>query len=156
MSGDDVIVMIDVGKCMTQSPEQIYNALQSMVASGMIGPFRVSEEGFNVRQIGVDQNRRECSKLNFNDKKRKRCVWNTMPVFISIHLVTFFFKEIFKKGFLLFSQKQARPYPLNRRFTAHSCPLSRFPTVRRRLAGLLCFGLFLPEHKINRTKTGSN
>lgn len=91
MSGDDVIVLIDVGKCMTQSSEQIYNALQSMVASGMIGSFRVSEEGFNVRQIGVDQNRRECSKLNFNNKKRK-CddVWNALLVFISIHLETFF------------------------------------------------------------------
>ena len=63
MDGNDVMVQIDVGICMTHSITEITKALESMVASEMIGSFRVSEDGFNIRQVGVDHNRRECSKL---------------------------------------------------------------------------------------------
>ena len=63
MIDDDVIVLIDVGTCMFNSQRDVTGALLSLVSSGMIGRFRVSNEGFSLRQIGIDSGRRECSKL---------------------------------------------------------------------------------------------
>ena len=63
MKDDDVFVLVDIGMCMTYTIHDVTRAILSFVSSGTIGRFRVSEDGFRIRQIGVDTQRRECSKL---------------------------------------------------------------------------------------------
>lgn len=59
----DVMGLVDVGMCMVHSITEVKNAIMSLVGVGRIGDFRVSEEGFSIRQIGVDHERSECRKI---------------------------------------------------------------------------------------------
>ena len=64
MKEDDVIVLIDVGICTTNTIDDVRRALLSLISSGMVGRFRVSENDFRIRQIGIDTQRRECSEFS--------------------------------------------------------------------------------------------
>ena len=65
MKNDDVIMLMDVGTCMTYSGNDITRELLSLVNAGMIGRFRVSDRGFSIKEIGIDTERRECGKSIF-------------------------------------------------------------------------------------------
>jgi len=64
MKGEDVFVLIDIGMCMTQTIHDVTRAILSLISTGNIGRFRVSDDGFRIRQIGIDSQRRECRKFD--------------------------------------------------------------------------------------------
>ena len=58
----DVVAMVDIGMCAAYSQADIQSSIRKIMATGYIGSFRVSDENFAMRHIGVDQDRSECCK----------------------------------------------------------------------------------------------
>lgn len=59
-----VDVLIDIGACSTNSPENIETAMRSLLQTGQIGDLTVSEDGFSIREVGRDSTREECKPVN--------------------------------------------------------------------------------------------
>nr|CAB3254668.1 basement membrane-specific heparan sulfate proteoglycan core protein-like [Phallusia mammillata] len=59
-SGNDAILMVDVGTCESISSDEITNAMVSLVRGGTLGRFRLSPYPFKIKYIGTDPGREEC------------------------------------------------------------------------------------------------
>ena len=62
--GDNVVVVFDVGMCLSNSLEDIRNAISSLVADGRVGGFEVDPSPPVVFQLGIEKSKSECCKYN--------------------------------------------------------------------------------------------
>ncbi len=59
----DVMMTVDIGMCGSEDQSKLEPLIRDLVESGVIGRFRSSELGFEMRSIGVDPDRPECGEL---------------------------------------------------------------------------------------------